>query len=61
MSNELVESIKLDAIVAGRNAAIQKWMETYDTFHVLTNEAAMLSIGGMVSLPVSSYDHAPCQ
>lgn len=56
MTNELMNRVQIDEITAGRDAAIAKWLEAYDSFHALTDAANGLCFAGGISLPIPADD-----
>ncbi|MFD1960616.1 DUF4942 domain-containing protein [Novosphingobium panipatense] len=56
MSFELMNRVQIDEITAGRDLAIVRWLDAFDSFHRLSDEAAGLSIGGALSLTAPSGD-----
>src|SRR3546814_18128968 len=45
MSFELMNRVQIDEITGGRDMAIARWLDAFDSFHRLSDEAAALSIG----------------
>ncbi|MBK9003565.1 MAG: hypothetical protein IPM41_06790 [Sphingomonadales bacterium] len=56
MSFELMNRVQIDEITGGRDLAIARWLDAFDSFHRLSDEAAGLSIGGALSLSAPSGD-----
>ena len=56
MSTFLAVRAQIDTITAGRTLAIAKWMDAYDAYHALTDEAGRLCVGGAISLPAPNMD-----
>ena len=50
MSFELMNRVQIDEITGGRASAIARWLDAFDTFHRLSDEAAALSVGGALAL-----------
>ena len=56
MSFELMNRVQIDEITAGRDMAIERWLDAFDSYHRLTDEAAALSIGGAFALSAPMGD-----
>src|SRR3546814_5371796 len=56
MSFELMNRVQIDEITGGRDMAIARWLDAFDSFHRLSDEAAALSIGGALHLNAPMED-----
>src|SRR3546814_16587399 len=56
MSFELMNRVQIDEIPGGRDMAIARWLDAFDSFHRLSEEAAALSIGGALHLNAPMED-----
>src|SRR3546814_8492068 len=56
MSFELMNRVQIDEITGGRDMAIARWLDAFDSFHRLSDEAAALSIGGALHLNAPMKD-----
>lgn len=56
MSFELMNRVQIDEITAGRDMAIARWLDAFDSFHRLSDEAAAMCVGGSLALNAPTGD-----
>lgn len=56
MTTQLASRAQIDEITAGRDLAISKWVEAYDTHHALVEAASTCCVGGSIVLSAPTED-----